>query len=168
DALKSELNRVRSGRANPAILDGIMVEYYGNPTPLKSLASISTPDPTLITIQPFDVTSIGAIEKAILKSDVGITPANDGKIIRLPVPPLTEERRKEFIKIAKKFGEEAKVAMRQTRRGGNDEVKEAEKGKELTEDDARRLRDEIQKEVDKATEKVDELIKAKEEDLLKI
>lgn len=167
-SLKNELNKVRTGRANPAILDGIYVDYYGSQTPLKSLATFSTPDPTLIVIQPFDMTALDAIEKAIQKADIGISPSNDGKIIRLPVPSLTEERRREFIKVIKKFGEETKISLRQHRRDANDAAKDAEKQKAFSEDDAKRLKDQIQKMTDDWTVKIDELLSKKESDLLKV
>ena len=168
NSLKMELGKVRTGRANPAILDGIYVDYYGSQTPLKSLATFATPDPTLIVIQPFDITSLEAIEKAIQKSDLGISPSNDGKIIRLPIPSLTEERRREFIKVIKKYGEETKISLRQHRREANDAAKEAEKQKTFSEDDAKRLKDQIQKMTDDWTAKIDELLSKKESDLLKV
>lgn len=166
--LKNELNKIRTGRANPAILDEIKVNYYGTLMPLKGLASFSAPDPTLITIQPFDINAISEIEKAILQADLGINPSNDGKVIRLPIPPLSEERRKDLVKIIKKFGEETKISLRQHRRDANEAVKDTEKKKELSEDDAKRLKDEIQKLTDKSTEKIDELLQRKEAELLKI
>ena len=166
--LKNELNKIRTGRANPAILDEIKVNYYGTLMPLKGLASFSTPDPTLIVIQPFDINAISEIEKTILQADIGIHPSNDGKIIRLPIPPLSEERRKDLVKVIKKFGEEAKISLRSHRRDANEAVKDAEKEKELSEDDAKRLKDEIQKLTDKSTEKIDELLQRKEAELLKI
>ncbi|OGQ34550.1 MAG: ribosome recycling factor [Deltaproteobacteria bacterium RIFCSPHIGHO2_12_FULL_43_9] len=166
--LKTELSKIRTGRANPAILDGIHVDYYGSQTPLRSLATFSTPDPTLIIIQPFDISALEAIEKAIQKSDLGISPSNDGKIIRLPIPSLTEDRRRELIKVIKKYGEETKIALRQHRREANDASKEAEKQKTFSEDDAKRLKDQIQKMTDDWTAKIDELLSKKESDLLKV
>ena len=132
--LKEDLNTVRAGRANPAILDKISAEYYGVPTPLKSLANISVPDPRTLMISPFDVSSVGTIEKAINEANLGLNPSNDGKVIRLIIPQLTEERRKELTKTVKKMGEDAKVAVRNLRRDVNDKVKKMEKDGELTED----------------------------------
>lgn len=168
NSLKIELNKIRTGRASSSILDGILVDYYGSMTPLKSLATFSIPDSTLIVIQPFDISSIEAIEKSIQKSDIGISPSNDGKVIRLPVPPLTEERRKELVKIIKKFGEETKIALRQNRREANDSAKVEEKAKSLSEDDLKRLKDHIQKMTDDWTAKVDDFLSKKETELLKI
>lgn len=168
NSLKIELNKIRTGRASSSILDGIFVDYYGSMTPLKGLATFSIPDSTLIVIQPFDISSIEAIEKSIQKADIGISPSNDGKVIRLPVPPLTEERRKELVKIIKKFGEETKIALRQNRRDANDSAKVEEKAKSLSEDDLKRLKDHIQKMTDDWTAKVDDFLSKKETELLKI
>ena len=136
--LKEDLNTVRAGRANPAILDKISAEYYGVPTPLKSLANISVPDPRTLMISPFDVSSVGAIEKAINEANLGLNPSNDGKVIRLIIPQLTEERRKELTKTVKKMGEDAKIAVRNLRRDVNDKVKKMEKDGELTEDELKK------------------------------
>ena len=135
EVLKSDLNTVRAGRANPALLDKVMVDYYGSPTPLKNLSNISVPDPRTLLITPFDPKSIGEIEKAINIADIGITPSNDGKAVRLAIPQVTEERRKELTKTTKKMGEDAKVAIRNLRREANDILKKQQKEGELTEDD---------------------------------
>jgi ribosome recycling factor len=142
-----------------------MVEYYGSPTPLKSLANINTPDASTITIQPYDKTSLNVIEKAIQLSDIGLTPNNDGQVIRLNVPPLTSERRKEFVKMASKFAEEGKVAIRNIRRDAVDSVRKQEKSSEISEDESKDLQDKIQKLTDKHIAKVDELLAEKEKDI---
>ncbi|WP_431658910.1 ribosome recycling factor [Pantanalinema rosaneae] len=165
EATQRSFNTIRTGRANAAILDRITVEYYGAPTPLKSLASISTPDASTITIQPFDRSSLNLIEKAISMSDLGLTPNNDGSIIRLNIPPLTSDRRKELAKIAAKFAEEGKVSIRNVRRDAVDSVRKQEKNSELSEDEARDLQDKIQKLTDKYIAKVDELLAEKEKDI---
>lgn len=166
--LKEELHSLRAGRANPALLDRITVNYYGSETPLKQIANVSAPEPRLLVIQPYDANSIGDIEKSIIQSDLGINPSNDGKIIRLAIPMLTEERRKELQKIVKKNGEEIKVAIRNERRDANDKLKKMEKEKELTEDDLKRAEDEVQKLTDKYIKIVDELISKKEEEILEV
>jgi len=168
DALKKEMGRVRTGRANPAILDALHVEYYGSPTPLKQVAQVSTPDPRTLMIAPFDKTCLSAIEKAINTSDLGLPPNNDGRVIRLNIPELTEQRRKELVKDIKKKGEEAKVAIRNIRRDGNDAVKKAEKSKELAEDVAKKEQDRIQKLTDQYVARVDEVLKHKEQDILTV
>lgn len=166
--LKEELQSIRAGRANPALLDRITVEYYGTPTPLKQMAGVSAPEPRLLVIQPYDANSISDIERAIIQSDLGINPSNDGKIIRLAIPMLTEERRKELQKIVKKTGEEIKVAIRNERREANDKLKKMNKNNELTEDDLKRAEDEVQKMTDKYIKQVDELISRKEEEILEV
>ncbi len=159
--LKEDLNTVRAGRANPALLDKVMVDYYGSPTPLKNLSNISVPDPRTLMIAPFDPKSIGDIEKAINVADIGITPSNDGKCIRLGIPQLTEERRKELTKTTKKMGEEAKVAVRNLRRDANDALKKQEKDGELTEDDLKKELDKVQKTVEKAVKDIDDIVAGK-------
>ena len=166
--LKEDLNTVRAGRANPALLDKVMVDYYGCPTPLKNLSNISVPDPRTLMIAPFDAKSIGDIEKGINIADIGITPTNDGKVIRLVVPQLTEERRKELTKTTKKMGEEAKVAIRNLRRDANDHLKKAQKDGELTEDDLKKELDKVQKTTDKAVKDIDEIIAAKDKEILEV
>ncbi|NBD16095.1 MAG: ribosome recycling factor [Cyanobacteria bacterium] len=165
DATQQSFNSLRTGRANASILDRVMVDYYGMETPLKSLANISTPDATTITIQPYDKGSLEQIEKAISMSDVGLTPNNDGEIVRLNIPPLTSERRQELVKIAGKYAEEGRVSIRNIRRDAIEEVRKAEKNHELSEDEAHDIREKIQKLTDKYVAKVDELLKAKEEDI---
>ena len=168
DHLKKELAGLRGGRASLSILDNIKVDYYGTPTPIKQVGNLSMPDGRLITIQPWDPTIIKEIEKAIVTSDLGINPSNDGKLIRLPIPPLSEERRKDLVKISKKYGEEAKVHIRGIRREGNEELKKFKKESAITEDDLRRGEGEIQKITDAEIKKVDELLKRKEEEILEI
>jgi ribosome recycling factor len=166
--LKQDLNTVRAGRANPALLDQISVEYYGMPTPLKQIANISVPDPRSLLIAPFDPKSIKDIEKAIQIANIGINPSNDGRTVRLVIPPLTEERRKDLTKLIKKMGEEAKVAVRNCRRDANDEVKKMEKAGEFTEDDVKDELDEIQKMTDKCMKNIDEIIAAKDKELMEL
>ena len=166
--LKEDLNTVRAGRANPALLDKVMVDYYGCPTPLKNLSNISVPDPRTLMISPFDAKSIGDIEKGINIADIGITPTNDGKVIRLVIPALTEERRKELTKTTKKMGEDAKVAIRNLRRDVNDHLKKAQKDGELTEDDLKKELDKVQKTTDKAVATIDEIIAAKDKEILEV
>lgn len=168
DSLKSELNTVRAGRANPALLDKVEVDYYGTMTPLKQLANISCPDPRTIAVSPFDPKAAGTIEHAILAANIGINPVNDGKTIRLSIPQVTEERRKELTKQVKAFGEEGKVAIRNLRKHANDEIKKEEKAGDLTEDDAKQDLDRIQKAVDDGIKKVDEVIAAKEKEIMEV
>lgn len=165
EATQRAFNTIRTGRANATLLDRVTVEYYGSPTPLKSLANINTPDASTITIQPYDKTSLNVIEKAIQLSDIGLTPNNDGQVIRLNVPPLTSERRKEFVKMASKFAEEGKVAIRNIRRDAVDSVRKQEKGSEISEDESKDLQDKIQKLTDKHITKIDELLAEKEKDI---
>jgi len=165
EATQRSFNTIRTGRANASLLDRIMVEYYGSPTSIKSLASINTPDASTIIIQPFDRNSLNLIEKAISLSDVGLTPSNDGQIIRLNIPQLTSDRRKEFVKMASKFAEEGKVSIRNIRRDAVDSVRKQEKGGEIPEDDAKDLQDKIQKLTDKYIAKIDDLLAEKEKDI---
>lgn len=166
--LRKEFSALRTGRASLSLFDHIMVEYYGNQTPLKQVATLSTPESRLIVIQPWDPTLIRAIEKALLSSEIGLTPTNDGKIIRLPVPPLSEERRKDLVKLSKKYGEEVKIQIRKFRREGNEALKEQQKEGRLTEDELRRMENENQKLTDKYIHEVEELLKKKEEEILEI
>jgi ribosome recycling factor len=168
DSLKREYSRLRTGRASVSLLDGIRVSYYDTPTPLNQMASLAIPEPRLIVIQPWDKTAIGDIEKAILKSELGLTPMNDGKIIRIAIPPLTEERRKELVKVARKMSEDNKVAIRNIRRDANDMLKDLKTEKEITEDDLYRSQDEVQKLTDDFISQVDELCAAKEKEILEI
>lgn len=166
--LKENLNTVRAGRANPALLDKVTVSYYGAPTPLKSLANISTPDPRTLMITPFDIKAIGDIERAINETDIGINPANDGKVIRLVIPQLTEERRKELTKIIKKFGEESKIAIRNVRREINDQLKKDQKSGDISEDDCKKEMDNLQKKVDDAIKDIDKMIEEKNKELMSV
>lgn len=166
EALKTELSRVRTGRASLSLLDGIRVDYYGTQTPLNQMASLSVPESRLITIQPWDTTVIKDIEKAILKSDLGLTPSNDGKLIRIAIPPLTEERRKELVKVVYKIGEEHKVAIRNIRRDSNELLKMAKKDGEISEDDAFKGQDRVQETTDEFVKSIDELTKEKEKEIL--
>lgn len=166
--LKKDLASLRAGRANPAMLDKIVVDYYGTPTPISQLANISVPEPRLLTIQPWDKSSLKEIDRAIQQSDLGLTPSNDGVIIRIAVPPLTEERRKELVKVANKSGEEAKVAIRNIRRDANDEIKKLEKAGTISEDESRRHQETIQKTTDKYIADVDKTVKEKEKDILEV
>lgn len=168
EATQRSFNTIRTGRANASLLDRIMVDYYGAETPLKSLANITTPDATTIAIQPFDKGSMTQIEKAIQMSDVGLTPNNDGQVIRLNIPPLTSERRKELVKLAGKLAEEGKVGLRNIRRDAIDTVRKQEKNHDISEDESRSLQDEIQNITDKFTAKIDELLSAKEKDIMTV
>lgn len=166
--LKEDLNTVRAGRANPALLDKVSVQYYGSPTPLKNLSNISTPDPRTLLITPFDPKSIGEIEKAINIANIGINPSNDGKCIRLVIPPVTEDRRKELTKTVKKMGEDSKVAVRNLRRDANDHLKKMEKNHEITEDESKKAQDDVQKATDKVIKEIDEIVAAKEKEILEV
>ncbi len=165
EATQRAFNTIRTGRANPSLLDRVMVEYYGSPTPLKSLANISTPDASTITIQPFDRSSLNLIEKAISLSDVGLTPNNDGSTIRLNIPPLTSDRRKEFVKLSAKYAEEGRVGIRNIRRDALDSTRKQEKNSEISEDEARDQQETLQKLTNKYTAKIDELLAEKEKEI---
>jgi ribosome recycling factor len=167
-AYTRELASIRAGRANASLLDRISVEYYGAATPLSQMAAISVPEARLLVIQPYDKTTIGDIEKAIMKSDIGITPSSDGTLIRLAIPLLTEERRKELVKLVKKEAEEAKVAIRNVRRDANDDFKKLEKNSDITEDELRRSGEEIQKLTDSTIVKIDTIAKDKENEIMEI
>jgi len=167
-SLKAEFNKVRTGRASLALFDDIRVDYYGTPTPLNQMATLSVPEPRLITIQPWDTSVIGEIEKAILKSELGVTPASDGKIIRITIPRLTEERRKELVKVVKKMAEGTKVAVRNIRREANDQLKGLEKDKKISQDQLRQWMDKVQASTDKFIKKVDEVLATKEKEILEI
>ncbi|MEZ4465917.1 MAG: ribosome recycling factor [bacterium] len=168
DALRRELSRVRSGRANPNILDNIRVTYYGQPTPLNQVANIQAPEARLLTIKPFEPSVLKEIERAILSSDLGLNPNNDGQIIRLAVPPLTEERRQKLVKQVHDSGESAKVAIRNARRQANKELQTLEKDSVISEDDNKRAQKEVQRLTDDATAKVDEIVAHKDADLMDI
>ena len=165
EATKTSFNTIRTGRANASLLDRIMVDYYGAPTQLKSLANIGTPDASTITIQPYDKSSLSLIEKAIYTSDVGLTPNNDGSIVRLNIPPLTTERRQEMVKLAAKLAEEGKVSIRNIRRDAVDSVRKQEKNSDISKDESRDLQDKIQKKTNKYIAQIDELLAAKEKDI---
>jgi ribosome recycling factor len=165
-ALKSEFKKVRTGRASLALLDGIRVDYYGTPTPLNQMASLAVPESRLITIQPWDVSVIKEIEKALLKSDLGLTPSNDGKLIRIAIPPLTEERRKELVKIVHKMSEEHKVAIRNIRRDANELLKGFKKDGDISEDEAFKAQDQVQKITDEHIKLIDEVFQEKEKEIL--
>ncbi|GJM83599.1 MAG: ribosome recycling factor [Paenibacillus sp.] len=166
-ALKRDLSTLRAGRATPSLLDRIQVDYYGSPTPINQLANINTPDSRTLMIQPWDKSSLSEIERAIQKSDLGLTPANDGTSIRLSIPALTEERRVELVKMTKKFGEEAKVAIRNIRRDANDDIKKLEKT-DISEDESRRHQEDIQKTTDKFIAEVDKVLAAKEKEIMEV
>ena len=168
DVVKSNFAAVRAGRANAGVLDRIMVEYYGTPTPLNQVAAIASPDPRTLTIQPWDASLLKAIEKAIQTSDLGINPQNDGRLIRLAFPQLTEERRKDLTKQVRKYGEEGKVALRNIRRDAMDEFKKLTKKSEMTEDDQKQLEKEIQDLTDKRCKEVDDLTAKKEQELMAV
>lgn len=165
-ALKSELKKIRTGRASLALLDGIRVDYYGTQTPLNQMASLSVPESRLLMIQPWDVTAIKEIEKAILKSDLGLTPSSDGKIIRIAIPPLTEERRKDLVKIANKMSEEYKVAVRNIRRDSNELIKGLKKDGDVSEDEAFKAQDQVQKITDEHIKRIDDVYQEKEKEIL--
>ena len=166
--LQHEMASIRTGRASLSILDHIRVDYFGTPTPLNQLGNLHVPEPSLITIQPWDVSQIGPIEKAIRVSDLGLNPANDGKLIRLPIPPLTEERRKDLVKKLHAAAENHRVAVRNIRRDGNEAVKKLLKDKKVTEDEEKRAHDEIQKMTDSYMQKIDQASKSKEKEILEI
>ncbi|OUR98957.1 ribosome recycling factor [Halobacteriovorax marinus] len=168
ESLKYQLTKVRTGRASASVLDGVSVDYYGSPTGISQVGQISTPEARLLQIQPFDKTMIATIEKAILGANLGLTPSNDGNLIRIPFPALTEERRKEQVKEIKKNGEDAKIAIRNSRRDQNEVIKKAEKAKEVSEDDSKKFHAEVQTVTDKFVKEVDVVIEAKEKELLSI
>jgi ribosome recycling factor len=166
ESMNREFSQIRTGRASPSLVEGLHIDYYGTPTLLKQLASISVPDAHLIVIQPWDVTAIAEIEKAILKSNLGITPSNDGKLIRLSIPPLSKERRQELVKVVHKMTEEGRVSLRTIRRESKEALEKLEKDKVIPEDDKFRAIDELQKIVDKYIAKVDEILKNKEKEII--
>jgi ribosome recycling factor len=165
---RDELKTIRTGRASVAVFDGMTIDYYGTPTPLSGVASLNAPEPRLITIQPWDISIMGVIEKAIQNSNMGFNPSNDGKIIRIPVPQLTEERRKEIVKLVKKMAEDNKVAIRNLRREGNDKIKKLEKDKEISEDDSKKYVADIQDVTNNYIKKVDEVTAVKEKEVMEI
>ena len=168
DALRRELSRMRTGRANLAMLDGIRVDYYGQPTPLNGVAALSVPEPRLITVKPWDKSMVQPIEKALIEANLGINPVNDGEVIRLPIPPLTEERRKEMVKQVKHKGEEYRVTVRNARRDAKDLLEEAAKEGEISEDELKRSLDKLQGATDEGVKKIDEVVAHKEQELLQV
>jgi ribosome recycling factor len=168
EVFKKELASFRTGRASLGILDGIKVDYYGTLTPLNQVATLGIPDPRVITIQPWEQKMIGEIERAIMKSDLGLTPINDGKTIKLSIPPLTEERRKQLVKVVRKKAEEARVAIRNIRRDIIEEIKKGEKDKKFSEDESRRMQEEIQKITNSFIEKIDQILEQKEKEIMEV
>jgi ribosome recycling factor len=168
DSLHKDLAKLRSGRANPLLLENVIVEYYGNPTPLRSLANITAPEVRLLVVQPYDRGALGDVERAILKADLGLVPQNDGKLLRVPIPTLTEERRRELVKSVKKLGEEHKLGVRHARRDAIARIKDMEKDGGLSEDDGRRAQKRVQDLTDEFSRKIDETVQAKEEDILRV
>lgn len=167
-SLEKEMARLRTGRASTGLLDDIVVDYYGTMTPLNQLASISIPDSRTISIQPWDRNAFAGVEKAIMKSDLGLNPVNDGKVIRINIPPLTEERRKDLVKLAKKYSEDAKIAVRNIRRDANETLKKMKNSKELTEDEMHKGQDEVQKITDSFVARADEILEQKEKEIMEI
>jgi ribosome recycling factor len=168
ESLKNDFNTIRTGRASSSLFDKIKVEYYGTPTPLNQVATISVPEARLVVIQPWDPTVLNEIEKGIQKSELSLNPSNDGKVIRINIPPLTEERRKEYVKMAKNMAEQARVAVRNIRRDANDSIKKQEKDGDLTEDQAKKGLDDIQEMTDKHIEKIDSVLEEKEKEIMEI
>jgi len=168
ETLKNQLTKVRTGRASATVLDGIMVDYYGSPTPLKQVGQVSTPEARLLQIQPFDKTAIAAIEKAIFGANLGITPSNDGNLVRIPFPALTEDKRKNIAKEIKKLGEDSKVQIRNVRRDQNELVKKAEKDKVVSEDESKQIQEETHKTTDKFIIEVDKLVSTKEKEVMTV
>ncbi len=168
EAFKSESARVRTGRASTSLVSNVKVNYYGTSTPLSQLATLGVPEAQLIVIQPYDGGALGEIEKAIQAAELGLNPSNDGKVIRVPVPPLTEERRKEMVKMVKKMGEDHKISLRNIRRDINDSLKSEEKEKKITEDDVRKGQSEVQKGTDQFVSQIDQLLSAKEKEILQV
>lgn len=168
EAFRKELGKVRTGRASFSLLDGIKVDYYGTPTPLQQVGTLSVPESRMITVTPWDTKLIGSIEKAIQGSGLGLNPASDGKMVRIPIPPLTEERRKELAKMVRKMAEDARVAVRNVRREAIEKLKDREKKKEISEDLVKRGQERIQKETDAHVKKVDEILKSKEQEILEV
>lgn len=168
DALRREFSGVRTGKASPQLLDSVRVEAYGSQLPLVQVATVSAPEPRLLVVQPFDRSMISPIEKGIQQSDLGLNPSNDGKVVRVPIPPLTEERRREYVKLLHKMAEEAKIAVRQARHDALNDIKAQQKDKALSEDEARRAEKDVQKVTDEYTAKVDEALKHKEDEVMEV
>lgn len=168
EAFRKELGKVRTGRASFSLLDGVKVDYYGTPTPLQQVGTLSVPESRLITVTPWDTKMIGPIEKAIQGSGLGLNPSSDGKMVRIPIPPLTEERRRELAKVVRKMAEDARVAVRNVRREAIEKLKDREKKKEISEDMVKRGQERIQKETDAHVKKIDEILKSKEQEILEV
>ncbi|MBX7150737.1 ribosome recycling factor [bacterium] len=168
ESVRHELSHLRSGRATTTLLDGVKVDYYGTPTPLNQVANVGAPEARLLTIQPWDKSMVPAIEKAILTSDLGLNPTNDGTMIRIPIPPLNEERRKELVKLGKKYAEDGRIAVRNIRRDANEHIKKAEKNHEVSEDDSKHAQDKIQKMTDSYVKKIDEMLVIKEKEIMEV
>jgi ribosome recycling factor len=168
DTTRNEFNSVRTGRASAALLDRITIDYYGTPTPLKNMATIGVPEPRAITVQPFDPTQVKAIEKAIMESDLGLSPSNDGKMIRLPIPQLTEDRRKELVKLVRRYGEDGKIAIRNVRRDAMKHLEELVKNGEVGDDEERRGEQQVQKLTDDHVKSIDDLMKHKESEIMEV
>ena len=168
EVLRKELTGVRTNQASPALLDGIRVEYYGTMVPLNQVATVNTPDPRTIMVQPWDKQMLSEIERAIQKSDLGLTPNNDGAVIHLPIPTLTEERRREYVKLVKKLGEDCKISIRNVRRETNDRVKREEKAGDISEDDSKRIQKTVQESTDQHIEAIDQTVQKKEEEIMEI
>jgi len=168
EAFRLEISKIRTGKATTAILDGVRVDYYGAPSPLNQVANVSVLDSHTLSVTPWDKSMVQAIDKAILASDLGLNPISDGTNLKIPIPPLTEERRKEFVKIVKKFGEDSKVALRNVRRDANEHLKKEEKDKKMTEDERKKAEEEVQKVTDKHIAKIDEIIKHKEKEIMEV
>ena len=166
ETVRSEFARLRTGKATPALLDGIKIDYYGSPMPIKQIANVSAPEPRLLVVQPWERNLLPEIERAIIKSDLGLNPSNDGIVIRIPIPQLSEERRRDLVKIAKKGAEEGRVAVRNIRRDVNDRLKKAEKAGEISEDLSRNAQEDVQKLTDDFVKKIDELLELKEKEIL--
>lgn len=168
EALRREFSAVRTGKATPALLDTVRVEAYGSHVPLNQVASVSAPEPRMLLVQPWDRAMIGPIEKALQTSDLGLNPSNDGKVVRVPIPALTEERRKEYVRLLHKMTEEARIAVRQARKDANDDIKRRQKDNDLSEDAARREQDEVQKLTDRFIQQMDEVLKHKEAEVMEV
>ncbi len=168
EAIREELAKIRTGKASPSMLDPVRVEAYGSSMPLNQVATISTPDPRLIVIQPWDKSLIDAIEKGILKADLGLNPSNDGTVIRVPIPPLNEERRQEYVRICRKITEDGRIAVRNIRRNANEHIKKLEKNHEISEDESHRLQDQVQEITDKYIKQLDQILKHKEEEIMEV
>ncbi|MDZ7725420.1 MAG: ribosome recycling factor [candidate division KSB1 bacterium] len=168
DVVSQEFTKLRTGKATPALLDGIKIDYYGQSTPLKQVANVSAPEPRLLVIQPWDKSMLGEIEKTIMKSDLGLNPTNDGIVIRIPIPQLTEERRKDLVKVAKKIAEDGKVAIRNIRRDANEKLKKAEKSSDISEDDMHTGQEKVQELTDETIKKIDEMLEHKEKEIMTV